>query len=148
MLFWFRRLLQPNPFGKSYASRCPRVPCAVSAWLREVIVIMQSPRYPLCCCRAGWTSTHYIPLIGAQPSTAPMRPGQRLRVNNLPTHISLTHLTHLRLGQSHEAVAARRVTTTSRLKRSETPACLSASIGTTMLLKHQPMGSSANRGQG
>lgn len=148
MLFWFRRLLQPYPFEKSHASRCPRVPCAVSAWLPEVIVILQSPRHPLCCCRAGWTSTHYIPLIGAQPSTAPMRPGQRLRVNNLPTRISLTHLTPLWLGQFHEAVAARRVTTISRLKRSETPACLSASIGITMLSKHQPMGSSANRGQG
>lgn len=31
-----------------------------------------------------------IPLIGAQPSTAPMRPGQRLRVNNLPATHSLT----------------------------------------------------------
>lgn len=113
------------PVLNSCPSPCPRVARAVSAWLLEAIVTLQSPRYPLCCCQAGWTSIHYTayrsPAFHCFHEAGPK--AARKQSARPPLNHSLTHLHTLGLGQFHEAVAARRVTTTSRLKRSETPAC-------------------------
>lgn len=63
------------PVLKSCPSSCPRPrpssSCRAPLYSRFAVVELDGHQYT-------------IPLIGAQPSTAPMRPGQRLRVNNLP----------------------------------------------------------------
>lgn len=92
MGFWFRRLLQPYPSQKILFFTL------FSCYLCSFCLAARGHRHPaeLPDTRSAVVEPdehqYTIPLIGAQPSTAPMRPGQRLRVNNLPAHNTLPHI--------------------------------------------------------
>jgi hypothetical protein len=83
------------PVLNSCPSRCPRLACAVSARCFRGHPHPAKPRVSAFAAVELHGHQYTIPLVGAQPRTAPMRPGQRLRVNSLPAqHLTLKSLIH------------------------------------------------------